>query len=112
MKPVVLLFLCLAVASEIVATASLKASEGFTRLWPLALMVLAYGVSFFFLTLTLQHLPLGVVYAIWSGLGTAGAVLVGVLIWGESLSWVGVAAILLIVAGVVILNLVADRGST
>ena len=111
MKPGVLLLLVLAVASEIVATASLKASEGFTRLWPLVLMVIAYLASFYFLSLILQHLPLGVVYAIWSGLGTAGAVLVGALFWRESLSWAGITGIVLIVAGVVILNLVTEGRS-
>jgi multidrug transporter EmrE-like cation transporter len=111
MKPSVLLLLFLAVASEIVATASLKASDGFTRLWWLALMVIAYLASFFFLSLVLQHLPLGVIYAIWSGLGTAGAVLVGVLFWRESLSWTGIAGIVLIVAGVVILNFVTEGRS-
>ena len=111
MKPGLLLLLVLAVASEIVATASLKASEGFTRLGPLVLMVIAYLASFFFLSLILQHLPLGVVYAIWSGLGTAGAVLVGVLFWRESLSWAGITGIVLIVAGVVILNLVTEGRS-
>ena len=111
MRPGVLLLLVLAVASEIVATASLKASEGFTRLWPLVVMVLAYLASFYFLSLVLQHLPLGVIYAILSGLGTAGAVLVGVLFWRESLSWTGVAGIVLIVAGVVVLNLVTEGRS-
>jgi small multidrug resistance pump len=100
-----MLILLLAIVSEVVGTVALKASEGFARLGPTLLVVVGYVLTFYFLGLAFKQIPLGVAYAIWSGLGTAGAVLAGVLLWRESLSPAGVVGIALIVAGVVILNL-------
>ena len=100
-----LLLLLLAILSEVVGTVALKASDGFARLGPTALVVVGYGLTFYFLGLALKQIPLGVAYAIWSGLGTAGAVLAGVLLWRESLNLAGVIGIALIVTGVLILNL-------
>ena len=105
MNPGAMLILVLAILCEVVGTVALKASEGFARLGPIALVVVGYGLSFFFLALALKQMPLGVASAIWSGLGTAGAVVAGILIWRESLSPAGVAGIGLIVAGVILLNL-------
>ena len=100
-----LLLLLLAILSEVVGTVALKASEGFGRLGPTALVVVGYGLTFYFLGLALKQIPLGVAYAIWSGLGTAGAVVAGMLLWRESLSLAGAAGIVLIIAGVILLNL-------
>jgi small multidrug resistance pump len=100
-----MLVLFLAIASEVVGTAALKASEGFVRLGQTMLVVVGYGLTFYLLGLALKQIPLGVAYAIWSGLGTAGAVLAGVLLWRESLNLAGVVGIALIVAGVLVLNL-------
>jgi small multidrug resistance pump len=100
-----MLLLLLAILSEVVGTVALKASEGFARLGPTALVVVGYGLTFCFLGLALKQIPLGVAYAIWSGLGTAGAVVAGVLLWRESLNLAGFVGIALIVAGVLILNL-------
>jgi small multidrug resistance pump len=100
-----LLLLLIAILSEVVGTVALKASDGFARFGPTALVVVGYGLTFYFLGLALKQIPLGVAYAIWSGLGTAGAVLAGVLLWRESLNLAGVIGIALIVAGVLILNL-------
>ena len=105
MNPTALLFLVLAIASEVVGTAGLKASEGFARLGPSALAVLGYALAFYFLAQSLEYLPLGVAYAIWSGLGTLGSVLLGVLIWREVLGPMHVLGIALIVVGVVVLNM-------
>jgi len=99
-----LLLLLLAILSEVVGTVALKTSDGFARLGPTALVVVGYGLTFYFLGLALKQIPLGVAYAIWSGLGTAGAVLAGVLLWRESLNLAGVIGIALIVIGVLILN--------
>ncbi len=104
MNPTALLFLVLAIASEVVGTAGLKASEGFGRLGPSALAVLGYALAFYFLAQSLEYLPLGVAYALWSGLGTLGSVLLGVLIWREVLGPMHVLGIALIVVGVVVLN--------
>ena len=103
MKPFV--SLGLAIAAELVGTAALKASDGFTRLVPSALMVAAYAATFYLMSLTIRLLPLGFVYAVWSGVGTVGAVLIGVLIWREALNATGMIGIGLVVAGIVLLNL-------
>ena len=104
MNPTALLLLVLAIASEVAGTAGLKASEGFGRLGPSALAVLGYALAFYFLAQSLRYLPLGVAYAIWSGLGTLGSVLLGVLIWKEILGPPHIVGIALIVVGVVLLN--------
>jgi multidrug transporter EmrE-like cation transporter len=95
-----LLLLLLAILSEGVGTVALKASDGFARLGPTALVVVGYGLTFHFLGLALKQMPLGVAYAIWSGLGTAGAVLAGMLLWREPLNLVGFDGVALIVVGV------------
>jgi small multidrug resistance pump len=105
MNPSSMLILVLAILSEVLGTVALKASEGFARLGPNVLVVVGYGVSFYLLALALKQIPLGVAYAIWSGLGTAGAVMAGILLWRESLSPAGVVGIVLIIVGVILLNL-------
>jgi small multidrug resistance pump len=97
-----MVILFLAILGEVVGTVALKASDGFARLGP-SVVVVGYGLSFYLLALALKQIPLGVAYAIWSGLGTAGAVVAGILLWRESLNLAGV-GILLIIAGVVLLN--------
>jgi small multidrug resistance pump len=98
-----MVILFLAILGEVVGTVALKASDGFARLGP-SVVVVGYGLSFYLLALALKQIPLGVAYAIWSGLGTAGAVVAGILLWRESLNLAGVVGILLIIAGVVLLN--------
>jgi small multidrug resistance pump len=109
MNPTALLLLVLAIAAEVVGTAGLKASEGFGRLGPSGLAVLGYALAFFFLAQSLKYIPLGVAYAIWSGLGTVGSVLLGLLIWEEVLGPVHILGIVLIVVGVVVLNVAPGR---
>ena len=104
MNPTALLLLVLAIASEVAGTAGLKASEGFGRPGPSALAVLGYALAFYVLAPSLKYIPLGVAYAIWSGLGTVGLVLLGLLIWKEILGPVHIVGIALIVVGVVVLN--------
>jgi small multidrug resistance pump len=98
------LWLALAIASEIVATVSLKLSDGFTRPLPVVAVVAGYGLSFYALSITLRTIPLGVVYAIWSGVGTAAVVVIGLFLFRETLDAVKVAGIGLIITGVVVLN--------
>ena len=104
MNPSALAFLVLAIASEVAGTAGLKASEGFGRVSPSVLAVIGYALAFYFLAQSLRYIPLGVAYAIWSGLGTVGSVLLGLLIWKEALGPAHVLGIALIVVGVVVLN--------
>jgi multidrug transporter EmrE-like cation transporter len=104
MNPSALLLLVLAIVSEVAGTAGLKASEGFGRMGPSALAVIGYALAFYFLAQSLRYIPLGVAYAIWSGLGTVGSVLLGLLVWKEVLGPIHVFGIALIVVGVVVLN--------
>jgi len=98
------LLLFFAILSEIVGTTALKLSDGFTRLGPSIVVAVGYGLAFYLLALCLRHIPVGTVYAIWSGLGTMGVALVGVFLFRESLDVPRVAGIILIVAGVAVLN--------
>ena len=98
------LWLALAIGSEIVATTSLKVSDGFSRLAPSVVVVVGYAISFWAMSISLRSIPLGVVYAIWSGVGTAAIVLIGYLLFHEVLDAVKLGAIGLIVIGVILLN--------
>jgi small multidrug resistance pump len=109
MNPSALLFLVLAIASEVAGTAGLKASEGFGRVGPSVLAVIGYALAFYFLAQSLRYIPLGVAYAIWSGLGTMGSVLLGLLVWKEVLGPIHIFGIALIVVGVVVLNVAPGR---
>jgi small multidrug resistance pump len=99
------LLLLLAIVAEVIATSGLKASENFTRLAPSLLVVAGYGTAFFCLSLTLKTLPLGVAYAIWSGVGTVLVAVVGWLLYRQQLDLPAMLGIGLIVAGTVVLNL-------
>ncbi|MBY6202311.1 multidrug efflux SMR transporter [Maritalea mobilis] len=99
------LYLVIAIAGEVIATTALKASDGFTRAGPVAIVVVGYGVAFYFLALVLRSLPLGVTYAIWSGLGVALVTLIGWLVYDQRLDGAAMMGIGLIVAGVLVLNL-------
>jgi len=99
---VVLLF---AIISEVIGTTSLKFSEGFTKFVPSVIVVLGYGLSFYLLSISLKEIPLGIAYALWSGIGIVLAMIAGILIWREPLDWARVIGTILIVGGIVIMNL-------
>lgn len=99
-----LVFLLLAIVSEVIGTSALKLSDGFSKPLPSVVVVVGYGLAFWLIAKSLREIPIGTVYAIWSGLGTVGIVLVGVLVFEESLTFPRIAGITLIVAGVVMLN--------
>jgi small multidrug resistance pump len=99
------IFLTLAIAAEVAGTSLLKASEGFTKIGPSIGLVLAYGLSFYFLALTLKVIPVGIAYAIWSGLGIVFITLIGRYFFGQQLDMPAIIGISLILAGVVIMQL-------
>lgn len=105
------LFLLLAILCETLATSALKASEGFTRPIPAAVVALGYGASFYFLSLTLRAIPLGVAYAVWSGVGIVLITLIGWLAYGQRLDAPALAGIALITLGVVVMNLFSKSGA-
>lgn len=98
------LFLGTAIISEVIATSALKASDGFSRFWPSVIVVLGYAVSFYLLSLTLKTLPVGIAYAIWSGLGIVLISLIGIVLFGQKLDAPAVIGMGLIIAGVVVMN--------
>ncbi|RZU02686.1 DMT family transporter [Rivibacter subsaxonicus] len=98
------LFLSVAIVAEVVATSALKASDGFSNPWPSLLVVAGYGAAFFFLSLTLRTIPVGIAYAVWSGVGLVLITLVAWLLYGQRLDAAAIVGMLLIVAGVVVLN--------
>jgi len=98
------LFLSVAIIAEVVATSSLKASEGFTKLWPSLIVLLGYTIAFYFLSLTLKAIPVGIAYAVWAGLGIVLISLAGWLIFGQKLDLASILGMALIVSGVVVIN--------
>ncbi|MFF1443951.1 DMT family transporter [Streptomyces sp. NPDC058295] len=94
-----------AIAAEVAATTAMKYSEGFSRLWPSLLTAAGYVVSFLLLAQTLKTVGIGTAYAIWAGVGTAVIAVIGLALFGESLTPTKTVGILLIVGGVVVLNL-------
>ena len=99
------LFLAIAIVSEVAATSALKASEGFSRLWPSLLVVAGYAVAFYFLSLTLRAIPVGVAYAVWSGLGIVLVTALAWLLYGQKLDAPALFGMGLIIAGVLVMNL-------
>jgi small multidrug resistance pump len=98
-------YLAVAIVAEVIATSALKASEGFTRLVPAAVVVAGYAVAFVLLSFTLKAIPVGVVYAVWSGVGIVLIALVGWFYFGKELDAAALAGIGLILAGVLVINL-------
>ena len=102
MNPYVLLGISIFV--EVLATSSLRASEGFTRWGPSVIVVAGYGTAFFLMSHALKSLPLGFTYAVWSGVGTALTATIGWLYFRDAFHWSALVGIGLIIAGVVVLN--------
>ena len=104
-------YLSLAILAEVIATSALKASGGFSQLWPSIIVVAGYGVAFYCLSLALRSVPLGIAYAIWSGAGTALIALLGVVLYKQKLDTAAICGIGLIVAGVLVLNLFSKNSA-
>ena len=100
-------YLLLAIGFEVVATSALKASESFTRLGPSIIVVTGYAAAFYLLSLTLRTVPVGIVYAIWSGAGIVLISLVGWIAFRQHLDAAAIIGIALILAGVVVINLLS-----
>lgn len=94
------LLLLLAILTEVVGTLALRASDGLSKLGPAAVVVVGYGVSFWLMALALKQIPVGLTYAVWSGLGTALVAIGGVVAFGETMNVMKIASLMVIVAGV------------
>lgn len=99
------LLLAFAIGAEIVATSSLRLSEGFTRLVPSIVVVIGYGLAFYLLSLALKEIPLGIAYAIWSGVGTAITAVIAAILFRDTFNLWTVVGIFLVISGVAVINL-------
>jgi len=97
-------WLAVAIAAEVVGTSALKATEGFTRLWPSVLVAVSYAVAFYALGMTLKTIPVGIAYAIWCGVGIILIALIGWAVFGQTLDLPALAGMALILAGVVVIR--------
>jgi len=98
------LYLALAIIAEVAATSALKASEEFTRLWPSMVVIAGYGISFYLMTLVLRSIPVGITYALWSGIGIVLIVLASMVLYKQIPDFPAVIGMGLIVAGVITIN--------
>ncbi|PID75920.1 MAG: QacE family quaternary ammonium compound efflux SMR transporter [Deltaproteobacteria bacterium] len=101
-------YLFIAVLAEVTATSALKASEEFTRLIPSIIVVSGYAVAFYFMTLTLRVIPVGITYAVWSGLGIVLVTIISFFLYKQSLDIPAVIGIGLIIVGVIVINLFSN----
>lgn len=99
------LYLSIAIFVEVIATSALKASEGFSRPVPSIIVVVGYGLAFYFLSLVLKFMPVGIAYAIWAGLGIVLIGIAGAIFFKQIPDLPAIIGMMLIVAGVVVINL-------
>lgn len=99
------IWLGIAIIAEVIATTALKASDGFNRAVPSTIVIIGYGIAFYGLSMTLKEIPIGVAYAIWSGVGIVCIALIGLFVYGQRLDWPAIAGISLILAGVLVMNI-------
>jgi len=98
------IYLLCAIVAEVIATSALKAADGFTNALPSMIVAIGYGAAFYFLSLTLRTMPVGIAYAIWSGLGIVLISIVGWVIYKQALDVPALVGMGLIIAGVIVIN--------
>ena len=103
--PVHYIYLIIAVAAETISTSALQASNQFTRLGPTLLVILSYGVAFYFLGIALKYIPVGIAYALWSGLGIVLIALIGFAVFGQTLDLAAILGLAMIIGGIVVIQL-------
>lgn len=105
------IYLAIAIVGEVVATSFLRASNGFTNLWPTTVVVVGYAVTFYFFSLALQTIPVGIGYAIWSGVGIVLVSVIAYLAYGQTLDLPALIGMGLILAGVLVINLFSQSSA-
>lgn len=103
--PVHYIYLLLAVVAETVGTAALQASQQFTRFWPAVIVVIGYAISFYLMGLTLKYMQVGIVYAIWSGLGIVLISIIGFFAFGQKQDIPALLGMAMIVGGILVIHL-------
>jgi len=109
--PTAYIYLVVAVIAETIGTSALQASAQFTKFWPSVLVVAGYAIAFYFLGLTLKYVPVGVAYALWSGLGIVFISIIGVLVFSQKLDFAAIAGMSMIIAGIVVIQLFSSSSS-
>ena len=105
------IFLCVAIIAEVIATSALKSSEGFSKPIASVIVVLGYIIAFYCLSLTLKTIPVGIAYAVWSGVGIVLITTVAWIVFDQKLDVWGIIGIALIMSGVLVLNLLSKTSS-
>lgn len=109
--PLHYIYLIVAVAAETIGTTALQASQQFTRLWPSVVVVIGYSIAFYFLGVALKYIPVGVAYAVWSGLGVVLIAIIGLLVFGQRLDLPAMFGLGLIIAGIAVIQLFSDTAT-
>lgn len=104
-------FLGIAIIAEVIGTSALKASHEFTRLIPSLVVIAGYGTAFYFMSLAMRTIPLGITYAIWSGLGIVLITIAGMLIYKQVPDLAAIVGMALIIAGVLVIHLFSNTAS-
>jgi small multidrug resistance pump len=105
------IYLFAAIVAETIGTTALQASQQFSRFWPSVLVVLAYAISFYLLSMTLRVMPVGIVYAIWSGLGIVLIAAIGFVVFHQHLDLPAVLGLAMIIGGILIIHLFSTAGA-
>jgi small multidrug resistance pump len=98
------LALAIAIVAEVIATSTMKATNEFTRFWPSVVVILGYGTGFYFMTISMRVLPIGIMYALWSGVGILVVSIMGWVIYRQALDIPAIIGMSFIIAGVVVIN--------
>jgi small multidrug resistance pump len=103
--------LMLAVLAETIGTTALQASQQFSRPLPSAIVVVAYGAAFYLLAIALKTFPVGIAYAMWSGMGIVFIAIIGLVVFGQRLDWPAILGIAMIMAGILVINLFSNTAT-
>ncbi|MEO9682190.1 MAG: SMR family transporter [Tateyamaria sp.] len=105
------IYLIIAVIAETIGTTALQASDQFTRVWPSVLVVIAYGFAFYFLGIALKYIPVGIAYALWSGLGIVLIALIGFAVFGQVLDIAALVGLSMIIGGIVVIQMFSSSAT-
>ena len=104
-------YLTIAIIAEVIATTALKSSKGFTYTMPSIITIIGYSTAFYFLSITLKYIPIGITYAIWSAAGIILISIIGYIFFGQLLYYYAKIGLFLIILGVIIINLFSNNTS-